>query len=205
MQKYNRIAAALAARDRLDLTPAEHDELLAELRREIESAWGTAEIREARPTPLDEVRSGLIVFEQSLWDALPRYLRERRSRADRGHRPRPAARVAPIRFGSWIGGDRDGNPSVTPDVTRRACLLSRWVAADLYLVEIAALRDELSLQSASDELRAAVGAAHEPYRVLLRARAAPVDRHARLDRRVARRRRQHGSRTRRLRVRARAE
>jgi phosphoenolpyruvate carboxylase len=76
--------------------------------------------------------------------------------------------VVPIRFGSWIGGDRDGNPHVTPEVTRRACLLSRWVAADLYLKEIEALRSELSLVDATPELRAAAGDAHEPYRELLR-------------------------------------
>jgi len=78
VQKYNRIAAALAADDRMDLTPAERDELIATLQREIDAAWGTPEIREHRPTPLDEVRSGLVIFEQSLWDALSA--------------PRPAAR-----------------------------------------------------------------------------------------------------------------
>ena len=57
--------------------------------------------------------------------------------------------VAPIRFGSWIGGDRDGNPSVTPDVTRRAALMSRWTALTLYAREIEALRFELSMTRAS--------------------------------------------------------
>jgi len=168
VQKYNRIAAALSERDRPELTPAERDALLAALAREIETAWATAEVREQRPTPLDEVRSGLIVFEQSLWDALPQYLRslDRALRAATG-RPLPVD-VTPIRFGSWIGGDRDGNANVTPDVTRRACLLSRWVAADLYLREIDALRDELSLQLASPELRTQTGDAREPYRELLR-------------------------------------
>ena len=64
-----------------------------------------------------------------------------------------------IRFGSWIGGDRDGNPSITPEVTRQATWLARWQAADLYLKDIVALRSELSLSAshASDELRARVG------------------------------------------------
>jgi phosphoenolpyruvate carboxylase len=168
VQKYNRIAAALSERDRPDLTPGERDQRLDALGREIETAWGTAEVREQRPTPLDEVRSGLIVFEQSLWDAVPQYLRslDRAMREVTG-RPLPAD-VTPITFGSWIGGDRDGNPNVTPDVTRRACLLSRWVAANLYLGEIEALRDELSLQHASPELRAQSGEAREPYRELFR-------------------------------------
>lgn len=168
VQKYNRIAATLAMRDRPDLTAPEHDELVAALRREIATAWATSEIREERPTPIDEVRSGLVVFEQSLWDALPRYLRgvDRALRATTS-RGLPIE-VTPIRFGSWIGGDRDGNPNVTPEVTRRACLLSRWVAADLYLGEIDALRDELSLEAATAELRAQVGSVREPYRELLR-------------------------------------
>jgi phosphoenolpyruvate carboxylase len=168
VQKYNRIAQWLMARDRVDLTVPEREELTASLRREITSAWGTSEVRGERPTPLDEVRSGLIVFEQSLWDAVPRYLRE----VDRALAAATGAglplNVRPIRFGSWIGGDRDGNPNVTPEVTRRACLLGRWVAAGLYLNEVNALRDELSFTSGSEELHARVGDAKEPYRELLR-------------------------------------
>jgi phosphoenolpyruvate carboxylase len=168
VQKHNRIARALATRDRPDLTLLERDELVASLRREIESAWGTSEVRDQRPSPIDEVRSGLIVFEQSLWDAVPRFARtmDRALRASTG-RGLPVD-AAPIRFGSWIGGDRDGNPHVTPQVTRRACWLSRWVAADLYLDEIDALRDELSLDAATPELLARAGSDREPYRELLR-------------------------------------
>ena len=168
VQKHNRIARALAARDRPDLTLVEREQLLATLRREVEGAWATSEVREQRPSPIDEVRSGLIVFEQSLWDAVPGFARvlDRALCASTG-RGLPVE-AAPLRFGSWIGGDRDGNPHVTPDVTRRACWLSRWAAADLYLDEIDALRDELSLDIASPELSARVGDVREPYRELLR-------------------------------------
>ena len=168
VQKHNRIARTLAARDRPDLTLVEREQLLAALRREVESAWATSEVREHRPSPIDEVRSGLIVFEQSLWDAVPGFARalDRALRMSTG-RGLPVD-AAPLRFGSWIGGDRDGNPHVTPDVTRRACWLSRWAAADLYLDEIDALRDELSLEVGSAELIARVGDVREPYRELLR-------------------------------------
>jgi phosphoenolpyruvate carboxylase len=168
VQKHNRIARALATRDRADLTIVEREQLLATLRREVESAWATSEVREARPSPIDEVRSGLIVFEQSLWDAVPGFARalDRALRVSTG-RGLPVE-AAPLRFGSWIGGDRDGNPHVTPDVTRRSCWLSRWAAADLYLDEIDALRDELSLETASPELIARIGDVREPYRELLR-------------------------------------
>ena len=169
LQKHNRIAGLLAFRDRLDLTPSERDDSRAELQREIAAAWHTDEVRRQRVTPLDEVRAGLVIFEQSLWDAVPRYLRavdralvETAARALDWH-------ATPITFGSWIGGDRDGNPSITPEVTRQATWLARWQAADLYLTEIVALRNELSLSAAhaTDELRARVPSAHEPYRALL--------------------------------------
>lgn len=168
IQKYNRIAALLATNDRPDLTFPERDDVINALHREIQSAWDTDEVRHQRPTPLDEVRSGLIVFEQSLWHAMPRFLRDldRALTAATG-RGLPMD-ATPVSFGSWIGGDRDGNPSVTPDVTRRACLLSRWMAADLYLSEVQALRDELSMRDASTELRSRAGEAREPYRRLLR-------------------------------------
>jgi phosphoenolpyruvate carboxylase len=168
VHKYNRIAAALAMRDRTDLTPVEREDLVSTLHREIAAAWATGDVRQQRPTPLDEVRSGLIVFEQSLWDAVPRYLRSVDRSLRASTRRSLPIEATPIRFGSWIGGDRDGNPNVTPEVTRRACLLSRWVAADLYLGEIDALRDELSLETATAELRERTGGAREPYRELLR-------------------------------------
>src|SRR6185295_13566936 len=123
---------------------------------EVSSTWQTDEVRHERVSPLDEVRAGLVVFEESLWDAVPLYLRT----LDRALRDtigtRLPAHQTPIRFGSWIGGDRDGNPNITPEVTRRATWMARWVAADLYTREIDELRAELSIRTASDELRAAV-------------------------------------------------
>ena len=115
-------------------------------------------------SPLDEVRGALAVFEQTLWEALPRFVRQ----IDRALGEPLPLDAAPLRFGSWIGGDRDGNPNVTPEITRKATWMARWVAADLYAREIEALRAELSMASASDELRAVVGDSAEPYRALLR-------------------------------------
>ena len=71
------------AGDRPDLTAPERDEVESALRREILSAWGTAEVRDEQPTPVDEVRSGLIVFEESLWNAVPRVSARCRPRAAR--------------------------------------------------------------------------------------------------------------------------
>src|SRR6266540_1276827 len=69
VHKYNRIADALMIRDRPDLTAPEREDITAAVQREIMSAWRTSDLRDARPTPLDEVRSGLVVFEQSRWTA----------------------------------------------------------------------------------------------------------------------------------------
>jgi phosphoenolpyruvate carboxylase len=166
--KYNRVADALAGRDRPDLTPLERESLLQAMRREIAGAWHTEEVRRERPSPLDEVRSGMAVFEETIWNAVPEFCRslDRTLRMVTG-RGLPLD-VAPIRFGSWIGGDRDGNPSVTPDVTRRAALMSRWTALSLYAREIEALRFELSMTRASEELQARAAGTYEPYRSVLR-------------------------------------
>jgi phosphoenolpyruvate carboxylase len=167
-QTHRRIADLLAHRDRVDLTAAERQEMEQELLREVTVAWGTDEVRHEPPTPLDEVKWGLVVFEQTLWDAVPSYLRalDRALEAATG-KVLPMEAV-PIRFGSWMGGDRDGNPNVTPEVTAHACLLARWMAADLYLKDVTALRAELSLRDGSAELQRLVGNAREPYRTLLR-------------------------------------
>jgi phosphoenolpyruvate carboxylase len=164
LQMHRRIGDLLAVRDRADFTPEESEASLDDLRREIATMWQTDEVRDHAVSPLDEVRAGLAVFEQTLWRALPQYVRQ----VDRALGEPVALDAAPLRFGSWIGGDRDGNPNVTPEVTRKAAWMARWTAADLYAREIDALRAELSISAATDELRELVGDTPEPYRVLLR-------------------------------------
>jgi phosphoenolpyruvate carboxylase len=167
LEKHNRIAALLALRDRQDLTGPEREEAVEALRREVFAAWATDEVRHTRPTPLDEVRAGLIVFEQTLWDAVPSYLRAvDRALRDATGRGLPLD-ATPIRMGSWMGGDRDGNPTVTAEVTWQTCLHHRRVAAQLYLREVDLLWGELSMADGSKALRAQVADAREPYRALL--------------------------------------
>ena len=171
LQKHRRIAALLEQRDHPELSKAEREEIRADLEREVVALWQTDELRRRRPTPIDEARAGLVLFDQVIWDALPSYLRElsRALHAATG-RALPLD-VVPLRFGSWMGGDRDGNPNVTADVTEQACLLARWQAAELYYRETERLHDELSLTRASEELRARLGDMRdvgEPYRAMLR-------------------------------------
>ena len=168
LQNQRRIAGLLAQRDALDLTVSERRAIVDELRREVTTAWETDEVRHQRPTPLDEVKGGLFVFEQTLFHALPQVLRALDDALVTHTGRMLPLDAAPIRFGSWIGGDRDGNPNVTAEVTRKACLLSRWMAADLYLVEIDELRSELSMARGSSELEQFAGCRHEPYREVLK-------------------------------------
>lgn len=166
--KHRRIDAELRRLDRNDLGGDEREESRREIHRQILGSWATAEVRARRPTPIEEVEWGLGIFEQILWDAVPRWCRslDRSLRRHVGRGLPPGA--APIRFGSWMGGDRDGNPRVTSEVTARATWLARWMAADLYLREVEALRLDLSMEAASPELRDRVAGAALPYRELLR-------------------------------------
>ena len=106
--------------DQLDdprLTHREDDEIRRRLREHISILWQTSPLRATRPGPIDEVRSTMAFFDQSLFIVAPRLYRsvDRASRAAGGP---PAS--AYLRWGSWIGGDRDGNPAVTPQTTLEA-------------------------------------------------------------------------------------
>ena len=150
--KHTKIAALLEKNDRTDLTAEEKDEIVEELVREITALWQTDELRRKQPTPMDEARGGLHIVEQSLWAAVPNYLR-RLSQSLKKHTGRSLPLdCVPIKFGSWMGGDRDGNPNVTASVTFHVACLGKWMACDLYLKEIDALRFELSMGKASPEL-----------------------------------------------------
>ena len=164
IQKYDAIADLLASRDREG--NSRHNEQA--LFRLIAEVWHTDEIRQTRPSPQDEARWGFAVVESSLWHALPDFLREVDSAlAERGLTPLPIE-AAPVRFATWMGGDRDGNPNVTAKVTREVLMLGRWMAADLFLRDVEALHASLSMRRCSSELGNLVGHAREPYRELLK-------------------------------------
>jgi phosphoenolpyruvate carboxylase len=167
-RKYTAVAEALGGLDRADLTPLEREAFIRELRRQIVAAWETEEVRRERPAPLDEVHRAFAVFESTLWNAVPEYLRSLNRALRSATGTGLPLDASPIRFGSWIGGDRDGNPSVTPEVTRRACLASRAMALAMYGRDVAALALDLSIADANARLREMTGGSREPYRTLLR-------------------------------------
>ena len=168
IQKYDAMAEQLAAGDHSDLSAVEREQVKQRLQRLIAEAWHTEEIRRSRPSPVDEAKWGFAVIEHSLWHAIPNVLRKADQvlhSATGLHLPLDAA---PIRFASWMGGDRDGNPNVTASITREVLLLARWMAADLYLRDVDNLAADLSMQQASPALLARVGESAEPYRSLLK-------------------------------------
>ncbi|MBD1553697.1 phosphoenolpyruvate carboxylase [Pseudomonas typographi] len=169
IQKYDAIAAQLALLDHRDLQPEERQPLHGRLQRLIAEAWHTEEIRRARPTPVDEAKWGFAVIEHSLWQAVPNHLRRVDQALFEATGFRLPLEAAPVRFASWMGGDRDGNPNVTAAVTRQVLLLARWMAADLFLRDVDQLAAELSMQQASEALRAQAGDTPEPYRAVLKA------------------------------------
>lgn len=162
IRKYDAIAGLLSERGRC--AERELPAMDAQLERLIAEAWHSDEIRHERPTPQEEARWGFAVVENSLWDALPAAMRDLDRAAGR---PIPLD-IMPFAFSSWMGGDRDGNPSVTAAVTRDVLRLGRWAATDLFLRDVNALIDALSMTVATQALRGRAGDAAEPYRAVLK-------------------------------------
>ena len=161
IQKYDAITDSLRAQDRGENQQHRLNELISQI-------WHTNEIRQTRPTPIDEAKWGFAVIENSLWEAVPAFLKRLDLQTKAIIGKGLPLEASPVRFSSWMGGDRDGNPNVTSTITEEVLLLSRWMAADLYLRDIDALRAELSMEQCSNELRAKVGdEAAEPYRAIL--------------------------------------
>ncbi|WP_448212560.1 phosphoenolpyruvate carboxylase [Colwellia sp. MEBiC06753] len=159
IHKYHEIAEQLAE------SGAEGNERIEEL---IEQAWSTNEIRQQRPTPLDESRWGLNAISNSLWQAVPTFIRELDELCQElSGKPLPLD-AKPITMASWMAGDRDGNPFVTAKLSKQAILQARLMAAELYLEDFNQLYLELSMTKASDELSQADKNNIGPYRYILK-------------------------------------
>ncbi|XLR50824.1 hypothetical protein S83_001496, partial [Arachis hypogaea] len=121
---------------------------------QIQAAFRTDEIRRSSPTPQDEMRAGMSYFHETIWKGVPKFLRRVDTALKNiGINERVPYNAPLIQFSSWMGGDRDGNPRVTPEVTRDVCFLARMMAANLYFSQIEDLMFELSMWRCNDELR----------------------------------------------------
>src|SRR5580698_5494464 len=162
--KRRRIAQYLEHLDRLPLTAADAVEQESLILAEITSLWQTDEVRMKKPGVIDEVRMGLDFYPMTLFETLPRlYAELAESFAEVYGRALNRDELPELLyFGSWIGGDRDGNPLIQPDCTADALALARNVILDHYSLELQRLIDELSSSlrqtGCSAELRAAVEA-----------------------------------------------
>jgi phosphoenolpyruvate carboxylase len=157
LRKILRIGELLLRRDAGALTEDEQEDIRQEIRAELTVLWQTNAIRTQKPRVRDEVRRGLFFFRHILYDTVPELYRTLNRDLQRIFGIQDP--VAPLlRFGSWIGGDRDGHPLVTPEVTRMTLGLHRTQILQLYIDDTDRLFDSLSnstrLINASDALQA---------------------------------------------------
>jgi phosphoenolpyruvate carboxylase len=135
--------------ERLDdtrLRKRDRDELIVLLQTQIQVLWKTNEVRVQRPQVRDEIRNGLFYFRECLFDAVPEVYRNLEGAIARVYGPDAAPVRVPsfLRFGSWIGGDRDGNPNVKPETTELAVYLHTQEVLEEYLARLKALSESLS-------------------------------------------------------------
>ncbi|WP_462056541.1 phosphoenolpyruvate carboxylase [Vibrio cholerae] len=168
INKLVKINECLSKLELSDLSPKERHKTERRLEQLIAQSWHSDVIRQQRPTPLDEAKWGFAVVENSLWHAVPEFLRELDEQVKSYLGEGLPIDARPVHFSSWMGGDRDGNPFVTHTITREVLLLSRWKAADLYLTDINELVSELSMTKCNEAVRALAGEEHEPYRAILK-------------------------------------
>ena len=168
IQKYANLIELLEQRQLFHDYPSRIREIDIKLYSEITIIWKTDDLKRIKPKPTDEARWGLAVIEDSLWDTIPKvYKRINDIFRENLDRDLPK-NFSPIKFGSWMGGDRDGNPNVTASVTKETILLSRWQAAKLYEKELTKLIQDLSIKECSKKILKFTGKIFEPYRVFLR-------------------------------------
>ncbi|WP_269621910.1 phosphoenolpyruvate carboxylase [Prochlorococcus marinus] len=127
------------------IAASDRDSLRLHLEEEIRLWWRTDELHQFKPTVLDEVDYALHYFQQVLFDAMPQ-LRRRLCSALSTHYPDvDVPQEAFCTFGSWVGSDRDGNPSVTPEITWRTACYQRQLMLERYIHSVQELRDQLSI------------------------------------------------------------
>ena len=153
--KHRRIAAALDQLDRVPLTDADaaaHEAIIAA---EITALWQTDDVRRRRPSVTDEIRRGLDYYADVIIDTIPDvYAGLRAACADAyGEAAETGALPRVVRFGSWIGGDGDGNPHVTPDVTHRALQMARETILDAYVHRLEGLVERSRIRLPAVEAR----------------------------------------------------
>jgi len=160
LEQQRAIGSLLEERERAELTPRENERGEHRLRELVTALWQTDETRNRRPAVDDEVRNGLYFVDSTLFDVVPRIYEELEAALAR-HYPDATFAIGPaLRFGSWIGGDRDGNPNVDAATTERALQLHQRLALERYRRDVDDLGRDLSIARShagvSEELEASI-------------------------------------------------
>ncbi len=183
LYKQQGLAALTTQLHRDHPTPEERDDLLNRIHNQITLLLTTDEVRAARPTVIDEIENGLYFLRNAIFETVPQIHRDLQRAVQRHYGQTPEIPVF-LRFRSWIGSDRDGNPKVTAAVTRQAVAMHRRTALTLYLAALRELRRDLSLSERQASIPQALYASierdaqaftlaeheqrqyqHEPYRL----------------------------------------
>ena len=167
VEKLARIFARLRDLDERPPVPDDEAEARRAIAGTIQELWGSDEVRAASPTPADEVHGGLVYFASTLHRVVPELYRELEAAVEACY-PGEGIAVPPlITFGSWMGGDRDGNPNVTADVTASALEMMRVACLHLLEARIEVLAQRVSLSErlvgVGDELGDALAALSELF------------------------------------------
>src|SRR6202041_1116743 len=190
MFKRRRISDLLEQLDRIPVPEAQLEALEHDLTAEITALWQTDDVRSARPTVRDEIRMALDYYESSLFDTLPVLYAEVAAALDGEYpiakatnpvtslstekdSPAPHTSIADlpqlIQFGSWIGGDRDGNPFVTPQATREALAMAHTLLLTHYRRRLQNIFQQLASSTQQVSVSAEVSELLASYTEKLRA------------------------------------
>jgi phosphoenolpyruvate carboxylase len=170
MFKRRRIGELLEELDRIPLPRENLARLEEQVLAEITSLWQTDEVRSRRPTVYDEIKMGLDYYDVSIFATLPSLYREIADALNAVYGLSLEAQDLPkvLSFGSWIGGDRDGNPFVTPEVTRNAIQLAREHLLHFYDVQLQMVIDLLSTSAQQMPVSAALRERLDEYESRIR-------------------------------------
>ncbi|GAK42614.1 phosphoenolpyruvate carboxylase [Paenibacillus sp. TCA20] len=157
---HKRISEDVMLLDNPTLTHREREQLREKLLNEVITLWQTDELRDRKPTVLDEVRNGMYYFHETLFHVLPDVYEELERCLEKYYPEHRWHVPTYLRFGSWIGGDRDGNPSVTADVTWETLRMQRKLALREYQRILIELMGKLSFSTnivtVSEELMSSI-------------------------------------------------
>jgi len=154
LRKYANVRHDLDNMHSKRMTEYEKIETLESIRANVQAAWRTDEIRRSKPTPQDEMRLGLNYFHEVIFHTIPVFHRRIDTALANLGLPRLPLDNTLFKFGSWMGGDRDGNPNVTFETTRDVVLLARLEAADEFFHEVEDLMFDLSVWRCTPEVKA---------------------------------------------------